>query len=595
MKPDNFYTTYNARHLAPKEVAETFIWSDNFGKLIQNNHAIILGARGCGKTTLMKMLTIPALYNWDSEKAENIRTNIPFYSIYISTDIYWNVKNQTYGSQLKEYGELSNQISRFAVNSNVFSSLCDTFINIIESELKDNDENKEIELCKELIKAWKLSNTIPKLKFVKEALYERVDEVNQLIQEIIFNYDSSKDIPNPEYFNLAFDTSLELVIPKFERIFGIDGNENKRKWALCFDELEFAPEWLREKLFSSLRSRTQYLLYKLSSSPILPSELKDTLHAEYGPTSGNDVELIKMWTSNDNEEFSQKIIQSLIKDKGSIDEYFGSNKIYNKSADSYVDGSKFNLAVKELIKKDDSFKDFLETKEVDLENPVPRDAGEKDTLYRKIKPIVYFRNAFIDSNRKGGKITYRSRKKAPDLYHGVEVLSKVCDGNPRWLIGIVSQILINAKSDKKVSRIDQYSELYRASTRFKNVMENIPVGNCDLTIVNILDRIGEYFRDQVLGETFFMDPKGTFEVDENEVILNDNIVELIEKGVAQGAIILLEAKESSFDFMVREQRFRLSYLFSILYDLPLRTYKECKLSECLSDKKSQPLQGSLFN
>lgn len=591
METNNFLISYNARHLAPKEVAERFIWSESFGKLIKNNHSIILGARGCGKTTLMKMLTIPALHAWNSDsKAEDIKNNIPFYGIYISTDIYWNVKNLTYGSQLEAYGNFADMVSHFAVSSNVFTSLCDSFLNIINIELKNKDEKKEIELCNHLIKAWKLSNTIPKLKYVKEALNDRIDSVNQFIQQVIFNYAPDDKIEVPDYYNLSFETSLELIIPKFERIYKI---EEKKKWALCFDELEFAPIWLQQKLFISLRSRTQYLLYKLSASPILPSALEKSLLSDYGATPGNDVELIKMWISKDNEEFSKKIIKSFLPSDSNLVKVFGSNDIYNKTADSYSEGSDFYKEMISLINKDESFKSFLLNKDVDITNPIPISDNQKDVLYRKIKPIVYFRNFFIEENIVGKKVKYRSRKKATDLFSGIEVISKICDGNPRWLIGIISAIISKSNGgniDKKL----QFDELLNVSKRYKNVIANIPVGDCNSTIIDIIERVGKYFENQILGENFLMDPKSTFLVDNSDDKIHDNIIELIEKGVAQGAFILLDSNDDSFDFEIRNKRFKLSYIFCILYNIPLRVYNKIKLSECLTSLDDAG-QISLFN
>lgn len=591
MKTDNFYTSYNARHLAPKEVAKTFIWSESFGKLVQNNHSIILGARGCGKTTLMKMLTVPALYSWNTDdRSEDIRENIPFYGIYISTDIYWNVKNKTYGPQLESFGDLSQRVSHFAVNSNVFSSLCDTFLNIITIELNDYDEAKEIELSTYLINSWKLPPTIPKIKFIKEALNERVDEVNQLIQNLIFNYSSNKKVNLPEYFNLSFDSSIENIIPRFERIYNI---ENKRKWALCFDELEFAPIWLQNKLFSSLRSRTQYILYKLSASPILPSELEKSLLHEYGPTSGNDVDMIKMWRSNDIEEFSQKIIKSFLNNNIELINFFGTNEIYNKTRYSYTEGSRFHKELIELINKDISFKNFLKSKKVTLTDIELSNSQQKDVLFRKIKPIVYFRNAFIKLNTEA-VVLNRSRKSAAELYYGIEVLIKVCEGNPRWLIGIVSQ-LISKSHGEKPSKVMQYEQLLESARRFNNAIANIPVGKSDNTVDELIDRIGNYFNNQILGPEFFMDPKGTFEVDIDTIEKHPNISNIIEKAVAQGALILLDSNDDSFDFKILGQRFKLSYLLSILYNLPLRKYNKVNLSECLEGIYGKnSVQFSLF-
>ena len=454
MVVEGIYPAYNARHLKPNEVGESFIWSANFGKLIQNGHSVVLGARGCGKTTLMKMLTLPALKSWKDERAGQIRKNIPFYAIYISTDIYWDVKNQAYSSQLERFGKFDEIISNFSVNSNVFTSLCDTFQYIIE-EYELEDDSKEIELCKSLIDAWKLTQVIPKIIFVKEALTKRVDEVNLLVQKILFNFEEDDKIPHPDYFNLSFETSVESIIPIFERIYRIDSG---KKWAFCFDELEFAPIWLQQKLFRSLRSRKQFLLYKLSASPILSLELEKLLQSEYAATSGNDMQIIKMWNSYDNEIFSLRVIDSLLRknfpDKTAI-EFFGSNEVYN-SSNLYIEDSSFYNKIIELTKKDPSFVLFLKEKKIDPVSPAIDNPKLKDTVFRKIKPIVYFRDFYIDEvliNRKDNKVSYRSRKKAKELFSGLEVLSKICDGNPRWLIGIVNSILSN--SGGKGSHPDQ--------------------------------------------------------------------------------------------------------------------------------------------
>lgn len=599
MKTEEFYITYNARHLEPQEVAKTFIWSESFEKLIQKNHSVILGARGCGKTTLMKMLTLPALNAWKDSRSLNIRDKISFYSIYISTDIYWDVKNQTYSSQLKPFKKFSELISIFAVNSNVFTSLCDTFLNIIEFELKDSDEDKEMELCIQLANSWKLKSVIPKLKFIKEAINKRVDEVNQLIQEVIFNYSNEREIPQYDYFNLSFESSLELVIPIFERIYDI---EKKKKWALCFDELEFAPIWLQQKLYKSLRSRTQYLLYKLSASPILPSDLEKFLKGEYTPSSGNDVQIIKMWTSKDNEKFSRKIIESLLQNKfghTNTVSFFGTNEIYNKAPDSYEEGSAFYKQMASLISKDESFRQYMADKIKNVENPIPEYKGQKDTLFRKIKPLVYYRNFFIDKNKRNTdgtfEISYRSRKTV-ELFAGLEVLTKICDGNPRWLIGIVSSILSKATVKGADSKL-QYEELFSAAKKFQNVIANIPIGiNNTLTLVDVIDKIGSFFYNEVLGSQFRLDPRGTFTIDESAVDVPENILKLLEKGISQGAIILLECDDDSFDFEIRNHRFKLSYLFFLIYKLPLRNFPSIKLSECLKNIQNAPAsQISLFS
>ena len=533
-----------------------------------------------------------ALYNWNSEKSEVTRHNINFYAVYIPTDIYWDVKNHTYSYQLKGFGDFAERISSFSVNSNVFTSLCDTFINIIKYELKDEDLEKELEISHSLIKAWKLNNnTIPQLKYIKEALNERIDDVNQLIQRLIFNHKNGDEIPHPDFFDLSFESSLELLIPKFQRIYELD---DSKKWALCFDELEFAPLWLQKKLFKSLRSRKQYLLFKLSASPVLSLELEKSLLGEYRATSGNDVEMIKMWNASDKESFSIQIIQSRLKDGVIPREFLGENEIYSKGSGSYVEGSNFYIQLLELIEKDVSFKNFLLSKDVNINKPVAKDDGEKNTLFRKIKPIVYHRNAIISKNTgitSQKALGKRSRKKVIDLYSGIEVFRKVCDGNPRWLIGIINQILVKNKKATVSKRI-QYNELLEAAKKFKNVIDNIPIGDNPKTLTELIASIAKYQYDQLLGSKFQMDPYGTFIVDRSISAIPNNYVQLIEKGISQGAFILVDSNNDSFDFEIRGQRIKLSFLFYILYSLPIRMYNATNLSDCFKGNNNQP---TLFN
>jgi len=592
MNSQTIFPTYNARHYGPIEVAKTFIWSESFERLIQNNHSVILGARGCGKTTLMKMLTLPALENWESDISNTIKNNMPFYAIYISTDIYWDVKSDNYKKQLVKYGNLSEVISRFSVSSNVFTSICDTFFNIIQYELSNTTEEQEFELCENLIQIWKLPKTIPKLSYVKEALDRRIDDVNQMVQNLIFNPNKDEKFDYPEFFNLSFETSVETIIPIFKRIYSKSGNL-KKWWALCFDELEFAPLWLQSELFKSLRSRKHFIIYKLSASPILSSNLENSLKDAYRATAGNDYELIKMWNLKDHQKFSKKIISSLLNQKypsANINSFFKHNNIYSGDADSYKENSEFYHQLKELINKDSSFRSFLLKKNVDLKLPIPKSESEKDTLFRKIKPIVYYRNFFLKEDGK----KFRSRKKN-ELISGIEVLSEICDGNPRWLIGITTSIL-NKSNESGAPRNIQYSEIFSAAKRFENVIRNIPVGNNNLTIVDLIDRIGSYFEDQILGHKFRMDPNATFIVDNSESIPM-NILELIEKGVSQGAFILLDTNDDAFDFEIRKQRFKLSYLFHAIYHLPIRKYDKERLSKCLKgiDLSVSENQTSLFD
>jgi len=80
------YDSFNARNYTPSQVAETFISSEDFETLWRNEHTVLLGPRGSGKTTLFKMLTVQALYSWSHPLAEKLKSRKPFTAIFVPTD-----------------------------------------------------------------------------------------------------------------------------------------------------------------------------------------------------------------------------------------------------------------------------------------------------------------------------------------------------------------------------------------------------------------------------------------------------------------------------------------------------------------------------
>lgn len=589
---NNSFSTYNARYLEPEQVAEKFILSESFLTLIKNHHSIILGARGCGKTAAMKMLTLPALYNWKHAEATEIRKNIPFYAIYISTDIYWDAKNKSYEKQLENFGDFFDKISRFSVNSNVFVATCDTFLNILKYEISDAEPLAEIELSNILIDRWKLRNVAPQLILVKEALLKRIDDVNQQIRYCIYN--DIKTIPDEDFFYLDFDSSLSYIFDSFKRIYP---KLTIKKWALCFDELEFAPKWLQENLYKSLRSRNdQRILYKISSSPILPKELESIFMGNYSASAGNDFDCIKMWATGNEENFAIEIIESILKENKILDKarvYFGKNNLYlDDKVESYGEGSEYIEEIKSLANIDEYFFKYLKYNEIDPSSPTPKYSKQKASIFRKIKPIVYFRNQFIKENHFKSKLELRTRKKNVDLYNGIEILCKICEGNPRWLIGLTNSIIEKSVENNKASQRVQYDEIINTSNRFINSIENIAIELKDnnITIRQFINKIGEYFKEELLGDEFKPEPGSTFKVD----VDNSDYLTILEKGLFQGAFILVDNEHDNFDFDVLGKRLKLSYLYYPKFRLPIRKSKEISLRKILTNSQYND-SVNLFN
>ena len=99
---------------------------------------------------------------------------------------------------------------------------------------------------------------------------------------------------------------------------------------------------------------------------------------------------------------------------------------------------------------------------------------------------------------------------------------------------------------------------------------------------NLIKQISDYFKIQILDTKFSPDPSGTFIVDKNTPI---EVEKALKIALNHGAIVALDQNDDIWDFKkLFGKRFRLSYLFSPYFNLPLRMEKSVNLSTILVDK-----------
>src|SRR5687768_8479766 len=75
----------NARPLEYREVGKKFVVHPEFHKLISTNNSLVVGPRGSGKTTMLKVLTPEAQKSWIPKTLEEkaIKDSITFFGLYV--------------------------------------------------------------------------------------------------------------------------------------------------------------------------------------------------------------------------------------------------------------------------------------------------------------------------------------------------------------------------------------------------------------------------------------------------------------------------------------------------------------------------------
>jgi hypothetical protein len=113
----------------------------------------------------------------------------------------------------------------------------------------------------------------------------------------------------------------------------------------------------------------------------------------------------------------------------------------------------------------------------------------------------------------------------------------------------------------------------------------------NLSVVNLIDIIGDYFSEEINGLVFKSEPSLTFRVDQS---IPKELVEAIGSAMNQGAFIMISDESGLFDFgSIQQARLRLSYLLCPLYHLPLILGAAVNLSRILAKRPRRDVERVL--
>jgi hypothetical protein len=599
MEDLSYHGSFNARWLSPEEVALKFIPVPQFQRLVHSGHSVLLGPRGCGKTTLLKMLTAPAINIWEKRKRKAYESNPfeypKFEAIYIPSDVRW----------LYELKELPNEpildshkallVQRVMVTISVLNALLESIGSA--NYITDDDKTR---LSKEIIDAFNLKSTVPRFFDIKKTLSKTVHTIRGAL-----NYRDSSSIDHvlkeisPLFFGHALDTPLvvcTLILDLFGNKLPFD------KWALCYDELEIAPDWLRNELFESLRSVNQNCFLKLTCTPLLPSGLRSA------PESVDDFKPIRLWFSHmkDANTFCENLTHSFLQScfsniKVTPDKFFSFTNISEKEnpeeeIHTYDRNSAIYIAMKELVKVDESFKEKLFYHGINPNDPYTDSIKLRDSFFRKIKPIVLIRHAFFKDEG------LRSRK-AVIIYSGKQAIYAMCEANPRWLLGLLNDMydkwLSHPRYDNEgvpcLSQNDQAKALNASARKFQALLSataspDFTTRQGNKSLLQFINVIGEFFKNEILGKQIKLDPFGSFTVDHDAT--NERT---IEKALELGAIVYVGKSDEEIPRQIKGSRFRLSYMLSPIYRLPFRNYPSLSLHGIYRKRIDSDKQYSLLD
>lgn len=602
MNSKAIYGAFNARWKMPSEVARTFVPTPAYTRLVKPRHSLLMGPRGCGKTTLLKMLTMEAQEAWLAYgRVERLRAlDAPeFRTIYIPSDIRWSQELETTPEILPGDAKFSQSVQRALVN---LSAAID-ILRCLDQRLV-NDPGLEERYCIKVIELFALERAIPRGRFVQQALEEEIAGLRALV--VSGRLETARR--NSASWPTAFLTpTLDLVVilcSAFDLL--LPTPDAQRRWGICFDEIEIAPAWLQEELLAALRSIDQRFLLKLTWSPFLP-ELLQT-----GAQPQEDYDVVRLWFSHVVdatsfcESFATEAVHARFGRDLPIDQLLGTSVFAKEErpddgAEVYEAGSAIWEAMRELALRDPSFRAYLVAKGIPPEDPVADSMKDRNESLRKVKPIVLLRETFLGAKRA------RSRKRVA-IYSGKDAVFAMSDGNPRWLNGLLTDLLdtvndapldtLPESADPLIRYSTQARVLAAASNRVLNFIRAFPTATSSrldsqspaLHVSDVVRGLGGAFQRSLLGSEFTDDPRGSFIVDSD---LRDDWLREIERGVLLGVFVFVGSSIADVPYKIVGSRFRLSFMLAPAFRLSFRNFRAVSLSTLIDPRESEQ-QLALF-
>ena len=283
-----------------------------------------------------------------------------------------------------------------------------------------------------------------------------------------------------------------------------------------------------------MRSRNQRLFFKITSTPdwsIPRNNFRD-------PSVGNDIEVIKCWNTESANyaewrTFCDVVMDNLLLNKYGIDRETLRGLITVKNPDRA-------FFLERLPNVDKGFADYFR-------RDADRDENNKLVISRLSVRSKYYNGLVLAMRYYHYCEIAKKNVGENNMYLGDWLLYSMADGNPRSLLHVLNEIPVRMEVKGKLKMkipalskiVREYSEKAMEEQFSYCAMKPINFGTSQLSFRDILMRIGNFFRDELLGETYNPFPRTMFVIDGNK-----QFQRFIHTGLEIGAIVRIEDRNA---------------------------------------------------
>ncbi len=608
-------TYFNANKMRPDQVAEVFVKSSYLEALTSRDNVILVGPRGSGKTTLMKMLTRTALDSWDGELRDRL-LSLPSLPIYIGSDTVLRAQLQIPETQLPK-GRAQTAFASVR-RGKLSLHLVQTALDAVEHELIQRrasfSERGEERLCRRICGMFKLSPAFSSLEALRDVVSDAQLDMSQAIQVA-----ADGDPSRVEQLSDSFRSpALADVLMKAQEAFSEALDGLPPKWLLLFDEIEYLHEASRSEILQLIRALGPSFGLKIALTPLsitdnYLSEVEESfLHA------GHDFKPVTLGFADSravlafSEILTANILDRLVPEYGSLAEAFGVSAFADPTiGESLPEPFRATTRLPDqemvaaLAAAQPRFRMYAESADLLGDGLASLTSAQRASRFRKALPVM---TLWLERLRPTADVAAtspvgRRSRKVHQVYTGYPTILLLADGNPRALMGMLNRLLKSLRDDTEVQRVGReplFKREWQDAAIESARREQISLANAylsrhgrvlgDMFAIDLVHHIGRSFEEAVhLGRTFSPDPATTFKIDSSlEPQLNRAIIDAFYTGVlvALDPIIGRSLLRPGSELM--GSRFRLSFLQGTQYWLPVRKGRQVSISSLLSGLEGSP-------
>lgn len=516
----NVFEHSNARYLSGTQLADEFVWTNSFDKLISTKNHIVLGSRGSGKTALIKMLSHECLAQLDYPKAKKLINERSFIATYIPLKVEWV-------NSINSIENAEQSLFKWSLNLSSCARFIDTIRSCLSTMISDNVERAitEKNISEKVSEFW-FSKKITKLTDLTSELESVEYKKNIIFNKLKLGISlSEEDKLIGLNFNIDLFQPLIMAISVVKKALDIN---NDATWCVCIDEAEFLSKEHHKILNTYMRSYNE-LVFKITTMPYRHHTLETLVGTPVN--IGHDFDYLnidKLGFNSDSqkskqpvfEDFAEKLFLKRIKgtrldrDNASLSTMLGNSLLLDIHKDQSSDESTMNYINNYCDEVTIKRANDLLVKDPDL---------FRSSIARKLKGTLILKEEF--QKFKGNA--------APSIYSGKSLIVRCSDGNPRRLLRIFNYLFSDKiLRDLPFEQLSDKEQGMRLKEFSYSELDSLNFEVDGKKAFELFNSIGRFFKDRLhtdrIGTTTF----NSFKFD----LADDECWNCIEKAVDLGLI-----------------------------------------------------------